>query len=61
MNPEQFILMMNDLPDALIDSANSPVVRQKHKFWYIIPAVAACFIVLISAKDGIQIRKKSPF
>ncbi len=49
MNPEQFILMMNDLPDAVIDSANSPVVKQNHNIWYMIPAVAACFIVLISA------------
>lgn len=60
MNPEQFILMMNDLPDAVIDSANSPIVKQKHKFWYIIPAVAACFIALIAAAIYPKLRIQTP-
>ncbi len=60
MNPEQFILMMNDLPDSVIDSANSPVVRPKHKIGYMIPAVAACFIVLISAAVYPKLRIRTP-
>ncbi len=60
MNPEQFILMMNDLPDAVIDSANSPVVKQKKKIWYMIPAVAACFIALISAALYPKLRIQTP-
>ena len=60
MNPEQFILMMNDLPDSVIDSANSPVVRPKHKIWYMIPAVAACFIALISAAVYPKLRIQTP-
>ena len=60
MNPEQFILMMNDLPDAVIDSANSPVVMQKKKIWYMIPAVAACFIALISAALYPKLRIQTP-
>lgn len=60
MNPEQFILMMNDLPDSVIDSANSPVVRPKHKIWYMIPAVAACFIALISAAVYPKLRMQTP-
>ena len=60
MNPEQFILMMNDLPDAVIDSANSPVVMQKKKIWYMIPAVAACFIALISAALYPKLRRRTP-
>lgn len=60
MNPEQFILMMNDLPDSVIDSANSPVVRPKHKIGYMIPAVAACFIALISAAVYPKLRIQTP-
>ena len=60
MNPEQFILMMNDLPDAVIDSANSPVVMQKKKIRYMIPAVAACFIALISAALYPKLRIQTP-
>lgn len=60
MNPEQFILMMNDLPDAVIDSANSPVVKQNHKIWYMIPAVAACFIALIAAAVYPKLRSQTP-
>ena len=60
MNPEQFILMMNDLPDSVIDSANSPVVRPKHKIGYMIPAVAACFIALISAAVYPKLRIQAP-
>ena len=60
MNPEQFILMMNDLPDSVIDSANSPVVRPKHKIGYMIPAVAACFIALIAAAVYPKLRIQTP-
>ena len=60
MNPEQFILMMNDLPDSVIDSANSPVVRPKHKIGYMIPAVAACFIALIAAAVYQKLRIQTP-
>ncbi len=60
MNPEQFILMMNDLPDSVIDSANSPVVRPKHKIGYMIPAVAACFIALIAAAVYPKLRMQTP-
>ena len=60
MNPEQFILMMNDLPDAVIDSANSPVVKQNHNIWYMIPAVAACFIALIAAAVYPKLRSQTP-
>ena len=60
MNPEQFILMMNDLPDAVIDSANSPAVRPKQRFWYMIPAVAACFIALIAAAVYPKLRTQMP-
>ena len=51
---------MNDLPDSVIDSANSPVVRPKHKIWYMIPAVAACFIALISAAVYPKLRIQTP-
>lgn len=60
MNPEQFIQMMNDLPDAVIDSANSPAVRTKRRIWYIIPAVAACFIALIAAAVYPKLRMQMP-
>ena len=51
---------MNDLPDSVIDSANSPVVRPKHKIGYMIPAVAACFIALISAAVYPKLRIQTP-
>lgn len=52
--------MMNDLPDAVIDSANSPAVRPKQRIWYIIPAVAACFIALIAAAVYPKLRTQMP-
>ena len=52
--------MMNDLPDAVIDSANSPAVRPKQRFWYMIPAVAACFIALIAAAVYPKLRTQMP-
>lgn len=60
MNPEQFILMMNALPDAVIDSANAPVIRQKRKPLFIVPAAAACILVLIAAAVYPKLRMQTP-
>ena len=60
MNPEQFILIMNNLPDAVIDSANAPVIRQKRKAVFMIPAAAACFLVLIAAAVYPKLQPQKP-
>lgn len=60
MNPEQFILMMNALPDSVIDSANAPYVKKNRKIWQIIPAAAACFVALIAAAVYPKLRAEKP-
>ena len=60
MNPEQFILMMNDLPDAVIVSANSPAVKQKHIIRYLIPAAAACLVIGLAAAVYPKLRMHTP-
>lgn len=60
MNPEEFIRMMNGLPDEMIDSANLSRFRHHHQFLYIIPAIAACFVALIAAAVYPKLRTQIP-
>lgn len=48
MSPEDFIQMMNELPDAVIDAANAPPVRQSRKLLYTVSALAACLLIGIA-------------
>ena len=60
MSPEQFILMMNELPDDMIDAANRPFIRHKRHLRLVIPTIAACFIVLIAAAVYPKLRMQTP-
>lgn len=49
MNAEQLIALMNDLPDDMIDRANSVPIVHRRKPFYLIPAAAACLIAGVTA------------
>ena len=60
MSPEEFIQMMNELPDDIIEAANTPPVRKNIKIRYIIPAAAACIVILIAAALYPKLKTQTP-
>ena len=60
MSPEEFIQMMNELPDDIIEAANTPPVRKNIKIRYIIPAAAACIVILIAAAIYPKLKTQTP-
>lgn len=60
MNPEEFIKMMNDLPDEIINSANDSRFKHHRKIWYIVSTVAASFVALFMVAIYPQIRVLTP-
>ncbi|HAG14283.1 MAG TPA: hypothetical protein DCG49_10555 [Ruminococcus sp.] len=60
MSPEEFIQMMNELSDDIIEAANTPPVRKNIKIRYIIPAAAACIVILIAAVIYPKLKTQTP-
>lgn len=60
MSPEQFIGMMNELPDDIIVSANRTRFRRRGSIRYLIPAVAACLTVGMTAMLFAKLRTGKP-
>lgn len=59
MRPEDFIRMMNELPDSVIDEANTSDSGYRPYFRYIMTA-AACLIVLLSAALYQRLHRQTP-
>lgn len=60
MNQFEFAELLNELPDDMIVSANLSVTEHKQRHWYIIPAIAACFVALIAAEVYPKLRMRTP-
>ena len=60
MSPEQFIEMMNELPDDIIVSANRTRFRRRGSIRYLIPALAACLLIGMTALLYAKFRTGKP-
>ena len=60
MNPIDFAELLNELPDDMICSANDADYRKRHRISYIISALAASVVLIISAAFYLKLRTEKP-
>lgn len=60
MKPEELIEIMNEIPDTMLISANSTRFRRRGSILYLIPAIAACLLVGITALLYPKLRTRRP-
>ncbi len=52
--------LLNQLPDEMIVSAYTTQHHKRHNIWYVIPSIAACIVLLISAAIYPKLRRQTP-